>query len=152
MKLVILGVGGMGAISLSKILARVAINKNLTVKSTEIHGMAKKGGLVEIYMKIGEGASPYIPQKEADFCIVLERLYYDYALNLVKSPEGIILLKDDDKVKILKEFGDIRFANSFILGKFFKKQNIFDRKDAVGVLSAFKMPDKNIKAFYEGVK
>ncbi len=150
MKLVILGIGGMGAISLSKIIAQIAMNKNLDVKSTEIHGMAKKGGLVEIYMKIGEGSSPYIPQHKADFCIVLDGLYYDYSLHLVKEKECVILLKDKDKIRILNKFGDIRFANSFIFGKFFKKQRIFDKKDVVGVLETFKMPNENIEAFFEG--
>ncbi len=151
MKLVILGVGGMGAISLSKIIAQIAINKELSVKSTEIHGMAKKGGLVEIYMKIGEGVSPFIPQKEADFCIVLEETYYDYSTHLVKDKKDIILLDSKDKLSILEEFNDVRFANSFILGRFFKRQNLFCEEDAIRVLGLFKMPDKNIEAFKRGV-
>ncbi len=150
MKIVVIGVGGMGAISLSKLIAQIAINKGMSVKSTEIHGMAKKGGLVEIYMKIGEGVSPYISQGEADFCIVLDNLYYDYSLNLVKEDAGVMLLKEKEKLNILNKFGDIRFANSFILGKFFKKQRVFDKTDAIKALMGFKMPDKNIEAFERG--
>ncbi len=152
MKLSILGVGGMGAISLSKLIAQIAIDKNLPVKSTEIHGMAKKGGLVEIYMKINEGVSPYISQRESDFCIILDELYLDYGTVLVKEKHGLIVLKKDEKEMIASEFGDVRFANSFILGKFFKKQEIFDKKSIIDALKAFKRPKENIKAFERGLE
>ncbi len=152
MKIVILGVGGMGAISLSKIIAQIAMDENISVKSTEIHGMAKKGGLVEIYMKIGEGISPYVSQNEADFAIVLDGAYIDYGRGFLNDRGVLVELKKGETEKIIKEFGDIRFANSFALGKFIKEQNLFDKNDVIEVLRNFKKPDKNIKAFKVGLK
>ena len=150
MKLIILGTGGMGAISLSKIIAQMAMDKNLHVKSTEIHGMAKKGGLVEIHMKIDEDLSPYVPQKEADFTIILDELYLDYGKNLVKNNGIVIALDKSEKHDIINRFRYIHFASSFILGKFVKKQNIFDKNCAMAVLKTFRNPSENIKVFKKG--
>ncbi len=150
MKLVILGIGGMGAISLSKTIAQIAMNKDMSVKSTEIHGMAKKGGLVEIYMKIGEGVSPYIPQGDADFAVVLDELYSEYAVSFLNKNGKLIMLSNNDKYEIVEEFGDAKFANSFILKKFIDKQNIITEDDALSVLKNIKQSEKNIEAFKRG--
>ncbi len=152
MKLVIIGVGGMGAISLSKTIAQMAINKNLSVKSSEIHGMAKKGGLVEVQMKIDEGLSGVVLQKEADIVILLEDLYIQYAKAFLNKNGILITLTKEEKESIKKEFGDIKFANSFILGRFIKKQSIFNKYDAAEVLKNIKFSEKNLRSFEGGVR
>lgn len=152
MKVVILGVGGMGAISLSKIIAQIAMKKDMSVKSTEIHGMAKKGGLVEIYMRIKEGLNPYVSQGEADFVIVLNKDYLDYGRGFLNNRGVLVELKESESEKITKEFGDIRFANSFVLGKFAKEQSLFDENEIIEVLRNFKKPEENTKIFKAGLK
>ncbi len=152
MRLVILGVGGMGAITLSKIIAQMCIEKGIPVRSSEIHGMAKKGGLVEIQMKIGEGKSGVVLKKTADFAIVLDESYKDYARSYLKNSEkGLIVLTEKDKLWAVKQFGDVRFATAFLLGRFIKSQSVFDKDDALSVLEQFKFFDKNKISFERGL-
>lgn len=151
MNIVILGVGGMGAISLSKAMANMAINRGFKVRSSEIHGMAKKGGLVEVHLKINEGLSPMVGVNQADYVIVLDDKYKIYAENFA-GRDKLIALKSEEKIEITNEFGNIMFANSFILGKFLKKQNIFYENDAIKVLENFKKSKENINAFRKGLE
>lgn len=152
MKLVILGVGGMGAISLSKIIAQMSMIKGLPVRSSEIHGMAKKGGLVEVQMKIGEGKSGVVLQNTADFALVLDEAYLGYGEAFLKDKVfGLIALTDKDKKWIMDNLGDVRFASSIVLGKFVKQQDIFTKDDAVETLKGFKFFEKNRIAFERGL-
>ncbi len=152
MKLVILGVGGMGAITLSKIVAQMCIEKDIPVHSSEIHGMAKKGGLVEIQMKIGSGKSGVVLKGTADFVIVLDKEYKDYGRSYLKNKSrGLIVLTDEDKNWAVRELGDVRFANAFVLGKFIKSQSIFGKNDALSVLEKFKFFGKNKISFERGL-
>ncbi len=152
MKLVILGVGGMGAISLSKIIAQMSIIKGLSIKSSEIHGMAKKGGLVEVQMKIGEGKSGVVLQKTADFVLVLDEAYLEYGEAFLKNKGiGLIALTSEDKRWVVDNLGDVRFASALVLGKFVKQQDLFTRDDAIKVLKGFKTFEKNRIAFERGL-
>ncbi len=152
MKLVILGVGGMGAIYISKIIAQMSIIKGLPVRSSEIHGMAKKGGLVEVQMKIGEGKSGVVLQKTADFVLVLDEAYLGYGGAFLKDESfDLITLTDKDKKWVVDNLGDVRFASSIVLGRFVKQQDIFTKDDAVGILKRFKFFDKNKIAFERGL-
>ena len=152
MKLVILGVGGMGAITLSKIIARICIEKGVPVHSSEIHGMAKKGGLVEIQMKLGNWKSGVVLKRTADFAIVLDKAYENYAKSYLKNiTRGLIVLSDEDKIWAAKELGDVRFASAFLLGRFIKNQSVFDKDDALSVLKGFKFFDKNKISFERGL-
>ncbi|WP_025209676.1 2-oxoacid:acceptor oxidoreductase family protein [Hippea sp. KM1] len=151
MKLVILGVGGMGSISLSKTIASMAINRGLAVKSSEIHGMAKKGGLVEIQMKIDEGLSGVVLQGEADFSFVMNKDYTDYGQAFLKR-DGRLIMADRDTVEgIVRDLGDVRFVGSFLLARFIGYQDVFREDDALNVLEKLKEGEKNIEAFKRGL-
>ncbi len=152
MKLVIVGSGGMGAVSLSHMIAYMAIEKGLHVKSTEIHGMAKKGGLVEIYMKIDEGASPFISQSEADFVILMDGRYLEYASAFLSQNGVMVSLSDEERKDIVRNYGDLRFASAFMLGRFLSRQDIFTMGEASRVIKRFKSVEKNLKALKEGMR
>ncbi len=151
MNIIVLGVGGMGVISLSKVVANMAMNKDFKVRSSEIHGMAKKGGLVEVHLKINEGLSPMVGVNQADYVIVLDNKYKIYAENFA-SRDRLISLKNEEKIEIINKFGNIIFTSSFILGKFLRKQNIFCESDVIKVLENFKRSRENIDAFRKGLK
>ncbi len=152
MKLVILGVGGMGAISLSKIIAQMSIIRDLSVRSSEIHGMAKKGGLVEVQMKIGEGKSGVVLQRSADFVLVLNETYLEYGEAFLKNDGvGLITLTSEDKRWVIDNLGDVRFANALVLGRFVKYQDLFTKDDAAKALKRFKFFEKNTIAFERGL-
>jgi indolepyruvate ferredoxin oxidoreductase beta subunit len=69
------GVGGQGVLLASQIFTQVAIEADLDVKQSEVHGMSQRGGSVTSHVRFGtKGYSPTIDPGEADFLIGFERL------------------------------------------------------------------------------
>ncbi|MBL4612649.1 MAG: 2-oxoacid:acceptor oxidoreductase family protein [Emcibacter sp.] len=69
----IVGVGGQGVIMVSKVLAQICQNLGYQVKQSEVHGMAKRGGVVFSHVRFGAQVwSPTIPMGKADVLIALE--------------------------------------------------------------------------------
>jgi indolepyruvate ferredoxin oxidoreductase beta subunit len=54
----IVGVGGQGALTVSKIIGNAAIEKDVPIVVSEIHGMAQRGGVVKTTIRLGETISP----------------------------------------------------------------------------------------------
>lgn len=71
--IMVVGVGGQGVIMISKVLALLGQLRGLQVKQSEVHGMAKRGGIVFSHVRFGrEVWSPTIAKGEADALIALE--------------------------------------------------------------------------------
>ncbi|MCD6492508.1 MAG: indolepyruvate ferredoxin oxidoreductase subunit beta [Archaeoglobaceae archaeon] len=70
--LIIVGVGGQGALTTAAILARAALKSGINVVTAETHGMAQRGGSVEVHVRFGNVLSPLIPLCDADAMIALE--------------------------------------------------------------------------------
>ncbi len=69
------GVGGQGVLLASQIFTSVAIEADLDVKQSEVHGMSQRGGSVTSHVRFGDKVfSPTIDPGEADFLIGFERL------------------------------------------------------------------------------
>jgi len=69
----VVGVGGQGVIMISKVIALLCQQHRLQVKQSEVHGMAKRGGVVFSHVRFGEQVySPTIPAGEADVVLALE--------------------------------------------------------------------------------
>ncbi len=69
----IVGVGGQGVLMISKALALIGQKQGFEVKQSEVHGMAKRGGVVFSHVRFGERVwSPTIAKGEADALIALE--------------------------------------------------------------------------------
>jgi len=69
---VVAGLGGQGVLKASDIVADVAFSAGLDVKKSELHGMSQRGGSVSSDVRFGERVfSPMVPEKEADFLVVL---------------------------------------------------------------------------------
>ncbi|MBO8143943.1 MAG: 2-oxoacid:acceptor oxidoreductase family protein [Thermodesulfobacterium sp.] len=141
MKLVILGRGGQGVLFFSKVLAQTAIEEGKSVKTTEIKGMAKKGGVVEVQMKIGEGYSPRIKRGSADLVILLSPDLKAYAKTF---GEKHFFFSKKEMEKALKEV-PLRYVNIYLLGIFLAKTHIFDIDKAIKVLD-----EENKKALLKG--
>ena len=68
--IMIVGVGGQGTLLASRILGKLASDKNLDCKLSEVHGMAQRGGSVVTFVKMGEKIhSPIIDEGEADIIL-----------------------------------------------------------------------------------
>ncbi len=71
--ILIVGVGGQGVLMIAKVVALLAQKQGYQVKQSEVHGMAKRGGIVFSHVRYGpEVWSPTIVKGEADALIALE--------------------------------------------------------------------------------
>jgi indolepyruvate ferredoxin oxidoreductase beta subunit len=90
--LLLVGVGGQGTITASKVLSHACLLAGWQVKKSEIHGMSQRGGSVETHVRLspdGEIHSPTIPDGEVDVLIAFE---------LLEALRGLPQLKPDGKV------------------------------------------------------
>jgi indolepyruvate ferredoxin oxidoreductase beta subunit len=137
MKIVLLGKGGEGVLYLSRLIIKLFEDKNIL--SSEIHGMAKKGGLVEVHLKIGNYKSPIIGYNKADLVVLLnnffEKLGFAYSKNVVS-------LSDDELAYITKT--NPKMLNIYMFGKLAKRLNI-DYKKALSLID-----QKNYEFFNKG--
>lgn len=68
----IVGVGGQGTILATSIIGQAALAAGLNVNVSEVHGMARRGGVVESAVTIGDLISPIISDGEADILLGFE--------------------------------------------------------------------------------
>ncbi len=54
----IVGVGGQGALTLAKVIGKAALDKDVNIVITEVHGMAQRGGVVQTTIRLGKVNSP----------------------------------------------------------------------------------------------
>ncbi|RLI84139.1 indolepyruvate ferredoxin oxidoreductase subunit beta [Archaeoglobales archaeon] len=72
LNILLVGVGGQGILTTSGIIARAALRSGVNVVTAETHGMAQRGGSVEVHVRLGEVHSPLIPYAGADVVVSLE--------------------------------------------------------------------------------
>ena len=68
----IIGVGGQGSLTTSRILGEAALRAGQNVLVGEIHGMAQRGGVVESTVRIGDVYGPTISEGCADVLLGFE--------------------------------------------------------------------------------
>jgi indolepyruvate ferredoxin oxidoreductase beta subunit len=72
---IVVGVGGQGALTLGIIIAEAAMKQGYDVRTTELHGLAQRGGSIPIHIRFGEKMyTPLVLEGEADLIIALEPL------------------------------------------------------------------------------
>jgi indolepyruvate ferredoxin oxidoreductase beta subunit len=144
--MVLCGVGGMGILKASEVIAHLVVQEGLSVRQSEVHGMAQRGGSVVTHLRYGEEVfSPLLFRGEADFMVAFEELealrYLPYLrrggtviLNrLTMCPPGFdpshypkhipetlenagFTVLAVPATDIALELGDIRVTNSVLLG------------------------------------
>ena len=73
--LVLSGVGGQGVITLARIIAEAALVEGYDVKTSELHGLAQRGGHIECHVRFGKKVySSLVRQGKADLVMGLEPL------------------------------------------------------------------------------
>lgn len=91
---VLVGVGGQGAILISKILTNGFIKAGFDVKQSEVHGMAQRGGSVSTQVRWGSKIyGPVIGKGEADILIALEQMEAVRYAHFLKT-DGIAIVND----------------------------------------------------------
>lgn len=72
--IILAGVGGQGILSIAATIAMAALDNDLNIKQSEIHGMSQRGGAVESHLRISDKqvASDLVPVGQADIIISVE--------------------------------------------------------------------------------
>jgi len=73
--IVVVGVGGQGLITIGRVLGEACIRRGIDIKVAETHGMAQRGGAVEVFVRIGYGVkAPLVSLRQADYVLATEVL------------------------------------------------------------------------------
>jgi indolepyruvate ferredoxin oxidoreductase beta subunit len=101
--IVLAGVGGQGVLSLAAAIASGAVEENLCVKQSEVHGMAQRGGAVMAALRLAdrEIASDLIPFGAASMILSMEPLeslrylpYLSREGTLITSANPVLNIQD----------------------------------------------------------
>ncbi len=69
----IVGLGGMGVLTSTQILAEVFFRQGMDVKKAEVHGMSQRGGSICSDVRFGEKVfSPMIPAGTIDYLVLFQ--------------------------------------------------------------------------------
>ncbi len=91
---ILVGVGGQGAILTAKILVNGLISKGYDVKMSEVHGMSQRGGSVSTQVHFGDKIySPVIGKGGADIMVAFEKMEAVRYADFLK-PDGIAVIND----------------------------------------------------------
>src|SRR5512146_2530291 len=72
--IILAGVGGQGILSIAAVIGLAAIENNLYLKQSEVHGMSQRGGDVQSHLRLSDKpvASDLIPYGSAGLIISVE--------------------------------------------------------------------------------
>jgi indolepyruvate ferredoxin oxidoreductase beta subunit len=91
---ILVGVGGQGAILVSKILTCGLLQAGFDVKQSEVHGMAQRGGSVSTQVRWGDRVyGPVFGLGEADLLVAFEKMEAVRYAPFLK-PDGVAVIND----------------------------------------------------------
>jgi indolepyruvate ferredoxin oxidoreductase beta subunit len=72
--IILSGVGGQGILSIASVIGLAAVNDNLYLKQSEVHGMSQRGGDVQSHLRLSDKpvSSDLIPYGKANLIISVE--------------------------------------------------------------------------------
>ena len=70
-QIIVSGLGGQGAVTLTRLLAEAALALGVPVLTSETHGMAQRGGTVISMVKAGDFRGPLVPPGPPDLGLFL---------------------------------------------------------------------------------
>jgi indolepyruvate ferredoxin oxidoreductase beta subunit len=142
--IILAGVGGQGILSIAAVIGMAALENNLFLKQSEVHGMSQRGGAVQSHLRLSdkEISSDLIPMGLADLIISvepMESLRYLPNLsgegwvitnttpfnNITDYPDMDALIKEIDSLprhialdadKMAKEIKSAKSSNIVVLG------------------------------------
>ena len=110
---IMVGTGGQGIILAARVTAEAAVSMGYDVKTSEVHGMAQRGGSVSSMVRWSEKVySPLIPRGHADVLLAFEGLEALRSLSFLKPGGRIILNRYRlDPLPVLR--GDVAYPEDF---------------------------------------
>jgi indolepyruvate ferredoxin oxidoreductase beta subunit len=142
--IILSGVGGQGILSIAAAIGLAAVENNLYLKQSEVHGMSQRGGDVQSHFRLSDRPvySDLIPYGKADLILSVEPMeslrYLPWLshsgwlvtnstpfINISEYPSIDEILEEIRKIKnhiiidadsVAKEAGSVRAGNIVILG------------------------------------
>lgn len=139
--IVLTGVGGQGVLTLGMIIAEAALKQGYDVRTTELHGLAQRGGSIPIHVRFGKKMyTPLVLEGEADVIISLEPLEALRSCYYASKQHKTIFLIDNDPIVPL---------SVSVLGETYPsieeiKNNLKDFSEKVIILNASEIVKKEI--------
>jgi len=97
--IVLTGVGGQGVLTLGIIIAEAALKQGYDVRTTELHGLAQRGGSIPVHVRFGKKMyTPLVLEGEANVIISLEPLEALRSCYYGSKQHKTIFLMDNDPV------------------------------------------------------
>jgi indolepyruvate ferredoxin oxidoreductase beta subunit len=97
------GVGGQGVLSVAAVIAKAAAAAGFSVRQSEVHGMAQRGGAVLAHLRLASSgediAGDLVPRGKADLIIAMESLESLRYLAWL-SPGGTVVSSAENIVNI----------------------------------------------------
>ena len=125
--ILLVGVGGQGTITASKLLTLGLMKAGYDVKMSEIHGMSQRGGDVSSQVRYGEKVySPVIPRGEADIIVAFEKMEALRSIGNLK-PGGIMVVNDYEMDPMPVVSGYAEYSQD-IMKELKEKANVIDFK------------------------
>jgi indolepyruvate ferredoxin oxidoreductase beta subunit len=161
-QIIVSGLGGQGAVTLTRLLAEAALAMGLPVLTSETHGMAQRGGTVISMVKVGNFHGPLIPAGAADLGMFLHEKNLAVHRHYVK-PGGTLVVNgatpgDYLLVDALGLAADLGLppvtVNLIILGFAAGNSKLFCQDDLLEEIIGEKSPPRfregNLQAFQAG--
>jgi indolepyruvate ferredoxin oxidoreductase beta subunit len=160
-QIIVSGTGGQGILFLTRLFAEAAMMMGLEVITSEIHGMAMRGGTVVSHVKVGPFRSPLVRGGQADVGLILNKQNLQLHRSLVK-PKGAVFVNTDtpgdyfsiDASGLALGSGSAASTNLVLLGFAIRQGGFFCGTEvARGVLTKLSPPaqiEVNLKGFDMG--
>jgi indolepyruvate ferredoxin oxidoreductase beta subunit len=172
--IILAGVGGQGILSIATVIGLAAVNNNLNIKQSEVHGMSQRGGAVYSHLRLSDRqiASDLIPLGKADVILSVEPMealrYLPYLspagwlvtntrqfVNIDNYPGEQTLTEQlnalprrilIDADKSASECGAVKASNMVVLGATIPFINIHAIELENAIVSVFKQKGENVVA------
>ena len=160
-QIIVSGTGGQGILFLTRFFAEAAMMMRLEVITSEIHGMAMRGGTVLSHVKVGPFKSPLVRTGHADIGLILNKQNLELHRSFIK-PDGSVFVNADsrgdyfsiDASGLALSAGSPALTNLVLLGFAMQRGDFFCGADiarkVLKKLSPAAQLDLNLKGFDMG--
>ena len=161
-QIIISGLGGQGALTVTRVLAEAAAALGLEVLTSETHGMAQRGGTVISMIKVGPFRGPLIPAGRADVGLFLHpgnlgvhRFYLRAGGAVFVNAAAPGAYQHLDARGLARQMGAPVAANLILLGYAAARRGLFCSPEILEQVIKDKTPARfralNLKALQTGV-
>ncbi len=107
----IVGLGGQGVITLTKLIASTSFGLGKKVCFNEIHGLSQRGGSVQSLIRLNEAHNPIFAAEDVDLVIGMEKLETIRYLYLAKKANPRVIMTNKYDIRSTHDLGLVTFPD-----------------------------------------